>query len=212
MTTTPSSEQPTAGPGYRFTDPRLEGDGLVDDVDVAPPGQGIEAELDDDGRPSIDALVDGDLLALAEEEFTEPVDLGVLVVRVERRRGDYTLEYDLNKASDERNIQTWERRATYRDKSAGNVERLDRLKFAALLIANTNVGILRAGVYLTEPGTGERLTFRHKRIVRMMGAASPTAAVVKFLTDPGAISHGDAIANHTGYGDRAETLDPTPGS
>lgn len=199
-------------PLHKFTDPRLDGPGKLDDPDLAPPGQGIEAELDDDVAPMIDAVVDGDLLALVEAELNEPVDLGTLVLKVERRRGDYSLEYDLNKAADERNIQTWERRATWRDKSQGNTERLDRLKFAALIIANTCVGIMRGGVYLTEPGTDDRLTFASKRIVRMMNASSPTAAVVKFLTDPGTISHGDAIANHTGYGDRAETVDPTVGS
>lgn len=205
------SDASPASPAHRFTDPRLDGPGEVDDLDIAPPGAGVEA-AEHDGSPSIDALVDGDLLALAEEELTEVIDRGTLKVKVDRRRGDYSLEYDLNKASDERNIQAWERRASWRDKAAGNAERLDRLKFAALVIANTNVGILRGGVYLTEPETGERLTFRSRRILRMMNAQSPTAAVVKFLTDPGTIAHGDSVANHTGYGDRAETVDPTDGS
>lgn len=197
---------PAPSPGV-FIDPRAQLGGLVEDLDLAPPGAGVERDLGAVSTPYVDGVDGDELLALAAEELGAPIARGTKVLEVDGRRGNWALEYDLDKAAHEPNIRAWEQRSLV--KGPGGRDEPNRLRFSTLLISNTCIGILRGGVYLTEPGTSERLTFAHRRIVALFGADGPTNAVRKCLGDPGALSHADTIAEHTGYGDRARTVDPT---
>lgn len=187
MTTDPS--------GPVFTDPSLVAD--PPDPDLAPPGAGVEAEVD--GAQHIDPT---DLLALAEQELTSDLRKPPLVLEVAGRPG-WSIEYDVN--IDEPQLRVWETRAT---SGRRGQEKIDTLVFACILVANCAQRILRGELPLI--GDDQRpLLFGHRRLQQMYGVDSARGAVRKLLGDPGADSHADAILAAAGYGERARAVDPT---
>lgn len=187
------SDAPSAPP--TFTDPSLVGD--EDDLDLAPPGAGVEAQLE----PGAEPTDPDDLLAAAEAAMTAPMVKPPLKLEVVGRPG-FVVEYDVN--VDEPELRVYERRASH---GRQGQERIDNLAFGCIVIANR----CRAIYYRNElvvDGAVPR-TFASKRMHQLFGVDGARNAVRKFLGDPGANSHADAILEAAGYGERARVVDPT---
>lgn len=190
---------------HEFSDPALQGRpegappaGDEYDPDLAPPGHGVEADTGD-AAP----IAEGDLLAQAEAAMAAPLTKPPLVLEVAGRPG-FTVEYDVNIPEPE--LRVYETRAT---SGRRGQEKLDGLAFACILVANRARAITYQGQLLEDDGA--RRTFSSKKMHRLYNVDGARQAVRKFLGDPGADAHADAILAAAGFGERARTVDPTQG-
>lgn len=190
-----------------FVDPSIAGDpGVPDpmaddledfDPDLAPPGLGVEA-----GDVDVTAADPSDLLAQAEAAMSAPLTKPLLTLEVEGRPG-FTVTYDVN--IPEPQLRVYEERARVGRKGQ---EKLDSLAFACILVANCAKEIRFQGT-VVEDAPGRPRLFGSKAMHRLYRVDGARQAVRRFLGDPGADAHADAIMAKAGYGERAREVDPT---
>lgn len=83
-----------------------------------------------------------------------------------------------------------------------------RLQFG-LTIAGTNLRILKDGEALTN-SAGQPTNFRDKDLMEMLGVTTAAAAAIRFIKGDGHLaSLANAVLAAAGYGEDAETVDPT---
>lgn len=171
--------------------------------DPIPPAADLTAPsdiLDEPGLRFDEVSSDLDMLKndLARQVVKEPLHL-----EVETRPG-YVAVFDPTISGAQ--IESWRARS----KDARKVDGVDQVKLACLLLANTTVGLRKDGKPLVD-GDGDPVTLVHEAILTATGAGRNAAeAVRKFYGDDAHMAaHSDAVMKASGWGEDAQTVDPT---
>lgn len=160
------------------------------------------------GDPTADEVAAGrvspyDSLRKALEQ---PVEKAPKFVKVPKRPG-VTLRFDTDRIDDEKR-KAWQRRAT--KKRTGREDDIDEMLFACLVIANANDGILWDGVEAQDV-EGTPLTFAHRQLWDMVGAAEPQACIRRlFANDAHVLIASGEVLMAAGFDDDL-SVDPMVG-
>lgn len=159
---------------------------------------GATSEPDEDLLTAEDRAGESDLEALARELKAEaaPADL---VLEVPRRPG-YALRFRTDLSGDELAA------ARKRARDPKSPDGIDNVRLAALVVVNTNTGMLRGGELVE--AAGEPLTLRSRELLDLLGADRAAAAARKFYGRDGDLdAAARAVMAASGWG--GDLADPT---
>ena len=135
-----------------------------------------------------------DLAAESKTDVTLPVP----------GRPIYAVRFRTDVSGDE--LDRWRKTA----KSKRHVDGIDAVKFAALILANTCLEVLRDGTPLLD-SDGDPLTFRSVELWKgTLEASTAAGGVLKFYGRDGhAVAASNAVLGESGWGEDLQPLDPT---
>lgn len=161
------------------------------------------------GTRTVDPMADPDLAPVEElsdlDELRAELNAEVADTTVVDVPGRPGWQATFTTAITGEQLDTWRKRSKDRKRADG----LDGVKFAALLLASTNVGILRKGKPVELDG--EAATVRHPEFLELLAASGAVDGIRKLY---GLDGHVDAAARAVmtaaGWGDElGEGTDPT---
>jgi hypothetical protein len=172
-----------------------------------PPG-GLDpsgADPDDGFDADLAPVEETSSLAALEAEISKEVTGEPVTLVIGSTRPGWSARYAVGMTYDQ--LQAWTKRCRDRNALGG----LNRLKLAALILANQCEAILKEGRRVAVDDAGD-ITFASPDFRRLLGAGSSTDAVVKFYASDGLVlAHAQEVVVAAGFEAEVDRVDPTSG-